>query len=109
MLEEAQELERQVEAEPAAEDIRAELGRLAELIEGIAQRFDLALAVRERDALDQLQFWSAVWWTRVLDCRSSSLAAVGPVDPALGVSLDKAVDEIAGQLMRIKELSSRRS
>jgi hypothetical protein len=83
----------------------AELRHLIELVRSLATKFDLALARRDRDALDQLEFWSAVWWTRVLDCRSSALTAVGPVDPGLGESLDEAVDEIAAQLLRIRDRS----
>jgi hypothetical protein len=109
LLEEAEELERAVQGKQAARDMLIELSHLIELVHRMAKRFDLALARRDRDALDQLEFWSAVWWTRVLDCRSSALTAVGPVDPELGESLDEAVDEIATQLLRIRDLSLDRS
>lgn len=105
LLEEAEELERLIQGEEAAGEILTELCQLIDLVRRMARRFDVPLARRDRAAMDHLEFWSSVWWTRVLDCRSSALTAVGPVDPEMGESLDEAVNEIAAQLLRIRDLS----
>lgn len=91
-----------------ADGLAIELQALIEAVRGTADRFDIPLGADRLPPERQVEFWAALWQTRVLDCRPARLRGSGPVSPELVDSLGPEVDRIAERLasLRSRAISS---
>lgn len=107
LIEEAEELRGLLDggAEDAA--LARELDRLVGMVRETAGRLEIELDREAADPRSQIEFWAAVWWTRVLDCRPSRLRGAGAVDPEVAAILEPAVERMARQLTRLRGVASR--
>lgn len=101
LLEEAGDI-RELLAETNALELDDEVAALIALVKETVDHLGLDLAGSRRDARRQVDFWAAMWWTRVLDVGPRRLKGSGPVDPEVADYLGPAVDRMAEQLTRIR-------
>ncbi len=83
--------------------LAAELSELIVTVRATATRFAIPLDSNRLPAERQVEFWAALWQTRVLDCRPARLRGSGPVSRELVEALGPAVDRIAKQLERLRD------
>ena len=86
----------------AARGVAAELTELIATVRMTATRFAIPLDSNRLPAQRQIEFWAALWQTRVLDCRPARLRGSGPVSQEMTESLGPEVDRIAKQLERLR-------
>lgn len=88
-------------------ELKAELAELVEAVRQTSAKFSIPIDSRRLPAERQVEFWAAMWQTRVLDCRPARLTGSGPVSPELVESLGPDVERIAAQLDRIRSSAAR--
>jgi hypothetical protein len=89
--------------------LRQELRDLVVAVRATAARFAIPLESERLPAERQVEFWAALWQTRVLDCRPARLRGSGPVSPELVESLGPEVDRIVERLDRIRRSANDQS
>ena len=103
LVAEAEELEELVaRSDGLSADMADELRALVETVRRTSERFEIPIDSDRLPAARQVEFWAALWQTRVLDCRPARLRGSGPVSPELIESLGPEVDRIAEQLARLR-------
>lgn len=90
---------------PSTGPLAEELRQLIATVRATATRFGIPLDSARLPAERQLEFWAALWQTRVLDCRPARLKGSGPVSPELVETLGPEVDRIADQLDRLRRFA----
>ena len=104
LLEEAGNV-RELLAESDVRELDEEVAGLVACVEETVQHLGLDLESSRLDTRRQVEFWAAMWWTRVLDLGPSRLKGSGPVEPEVADYLGPAVDRMAQQLTRIRRVA----
>ena len=102
LVAEAEQLGELLEQSDASDGLANELSALVHAVRTTADRFGIPIDSDRLPAERQVEFWAALWQTRVLDCRPARLRGSGPVSPELIESLGPEVDRIAEQLARLR-------
>jgi len=92
----------------AFDELDRQLRELIATVRDTAARFAIPLDAERLPAERQVEFWAALWQTRVLDCRPARLRGSGPVSPELVESLGPEVDRITEQLQRLRNAAVNR-
>jgi len=108
LITEAEQLQEALEQSAERAPLRAELRELVDTVRATSVRFAIPLDSARLPAERQVEFWAALWQTRVLDCRPTRLRGSGPVSAELVESLGPEVERIAKQLDRLRSSAADR-